>query len=298
MDKIVGLVGEVFSSASLDIAPRAEAEKIVMISPSSTHKDLTNKGQYIFRTVITDSLQATVLAKYVYEKMGIKSVAILYIKNDYSQGLSDDFSAQFQAMGGKIVAVETGLQGDKDFKTQLTKIKAANPEALFMPNYVAEIAQMLDQAKQLGINAKMLSADGFTNPEILSLAKELANGVVFSGPENVDATAFEKKYQDKWGEKPDSFSLNSYDAANIIMDAVQYAYDKASAADKKDFKIDRNLTLEYVKSVKNYKGVSGDITFAPNGDVIKNIGISTVENMQYKPIGVYTVEGNALKQVR
>jgi len=305
VDKIYGLIGGVFSGESLAIAPRCEAEKILMMSPSATHKDLTSKGSYIFRDVPSDALQATVFAKYVRGIMGIKTVAILYIKNDYSQGLSQDFKSVFEADGGSVVAMETGLPGDKDFKTQLTKIKGLNPEALFIPNYVAEMAQILEQAKQLGMTMKILSADGFSNPEILDLAGDLANGVVFSGPEkedpaqaNAKTAEFEKKYQEKWGEKPDSFSLNSYDGANLIMDAIQAAYDKASDADKKALKFDRTLIQKYIAGIKGYMGVSGEITFASNGDVIKNQGILTVEKKQYKQLGVYREEGGKLVQVK
>ncbi|WP_455381127.1 ABC transporter substrate-binding protein [Salinispira pacifica] len=302
VDQILGLVGAVFSSSSLAIAPRAQQEKIVMISPSSTHPDLTNKGSFIFRDVVSDAVQAQVFAKYVYQVMGIKKVAVLFTKNDYSQGLADGFKAQFQSEGGQIVAEQSGMQGDKDFKTQLTTIKAANPEAIYMPDYVAEINQILQQAQQLGMtNVKMLASDGFSNPEILQLAGKLANGVVYSGPElekNPLQVDFEKKYQDKWGDKPDSFSLNSYDAANILFDAIQSVYDKATPEQQKDLKLDRDAIRSYVAGVKGYKGVSGEISFAPNGDAIKNQGILTVENQQYKQLGVYKIVDNKLVQVK
>ncbi len=302
VDQILGLVGAVFSSSSLAIAPRAQQEKIVMISPSSTHPDLTNKGSFIFRDVVSDAVQAQVSAKYVSQVMGIKKVAILYTKNDYSQGLADGFKAQFEADGGQIVAMQSGMQGDKDFKTQLTTIKAANPEAIYMPDYVAEINQILQQTAQLGMtNVKMLSSDGFSNPEILQLAGKLANGVVYSGPElekNPLQVAFEKKYQEKWGDKPDSFSLNSYDAANILFDAIQSVYDKASADQQKSLNLDRDAIRQYVAAIKGYTGVSGEISFAPNGDAIKNQGILTVENGQYKQLGVYKIVDDKLVQVK
>lgn len=302
VDQILGLVGAVFSSSSLAIAPRAQQEKIVMISPSSTHPDLTNKGSFIFRDVVSDAVQAQVSAKYVAQVMGIKKVAILYTKNDYSQGLADGFKAQFEADGGTIVASQSGMQGDKDFKTQLTTIKAAKPDAIYMPDYVAEINQILQQAAQLGMtNVQMLSSDGFSNPEILQLAGKLANGVVYSGPElekNPLQVSFEKKYQDKWGDKPDSFSLNSYDAANILFDAIQAVYDKATADQQKSLKLDRDAIRQYVANVKGYTGVSGEISFAPNGDAIKNQGILTVENQQYKQLGVYKIVDDKLVQVK
>jgi branched-chain amino acid transport system substrate-binding protein len=305
VDKIYGLVGAVFSSSSLAIAPRCQAERIVMISPSSTHKDLTGKGSYIFRDIASDALQGEVLARYVYNEMGIRRVAVLYVKNDYSQGLYEEFERVFQDSGGEIVAVETGLQGDKDFKTQLTKIRGTEPEALFVPNYVAEIAQILEQAEQLGIDAQMLSADGFSNPEIFDLVPDsLSNGVVFSGPpaedaaaENPKQAAFEAKYEEEYDELPDSFSLNSYDAANLLMDAMQHAYDQASASDKEAFNLDRGIIQDYIAQIRGYQGVSGTITFLDNGDVAKNIGILTAQGGSYQQLGVYTVLDGQLQEV-
>jgi len=302
VDRILGLVGAVFSSSSLAIAPRAQQEKIVMISPSSTHPDLTNKGSFIFRDVVSDDVQAKVFAKYVYQDMGLRSVAILYTKNDYSQGLANGFKAQFEAEGGKIVGMESGMQGDKDFKTQLTNIKATNPQAIYMPDYVAEINQILQQTQQLGMTGvKMLATDGFSNPEILQLAGPLANGVVYSGPElekNPLQVAFETKYEAKWTDKPDSFSLNAYDAANILFDAIQAVYQSASPADQKSLNLDRDAIRAKVAAVEGYKGVSGEISFAPNGDAIKNQGILTVANGQYKQLGVYKITDNKLVQVK
>lgn len=303
IDKVWGIVGAVFSSASLAIAPKANAAKIVMISPSSTHKDLTSKGKFIFRTVVTDALQAKVFGHYVYEVAGIKTVAVLYIKNDYSQGLAEDFKSTYEAAGGKVVAMETGMQGDKDFTTQLTKIKSLNPEALYIPDYIAEMAQILEQAKQLGLNVKILSSDGFSNPEIFELAGDAANGVLFSNAaENKENSKiksdFEKKYTEKWGQKPDAFSLNSYDAANILINAIETVYNQSSPAVQKTFKLDRNAIQAVVAATKNYNGVSGKITFAENGDLIKNMGIYKSANNKYTQIGVYTLNDNKLVEVK
>ncbi|OHD11245.1 MAG: hypothetical protein A2086_01385 [Spirochaetes bacterium GWD1_27_9] len=301
VDKVWGIVGAVFSSCSLAIAPKAEAEKIVMISPSSTNKMITANNEFIFRDVLSDELQAKVFGQYVYEKMGIKKVAILFLKNDYSQGLAEDFKTQFQSNGGTITAMESGLQGDKDFKTQLTKIKGTNPDALFLPNYVAEIAQILEQANQLGLKVKILSTDGFSNPEIFELAGDLTNGVIFSNSADESGIgvsdlrkSFEEKYQKKWGEKPDSFSLNSYDGAKIIINAIEMAYKDASDADKQTLNISRDKIREYVAYTENYNGVSGIITFLPSGDAIKNVGIFEADSKTklYKQTGIYKLDEN------
>ena len=297
VDKVIGIVGDVFSTVSLAVAPKAEAAKIVMISPSSTHKDLPDKGRFIFRDVINDDLQAVVFSKYLANVEKVKTLAILYVKNDYSQALAKSVKAQYEKEGGKVVAEETALQGDKDFKTQLTKIKGTNPEALYIPNYVAEIAQILEQAKQLGINAKLYSADGFSNPQILELAGALANGVIFTQiaeqPASNIRKNFEAKYDKKWGEKPDAFSLNAYDAANIILKSI------AATAELIDgsLKIDREKLRDEVAKTKDYDGASGKITFTENGDLVANIGIYTAENQKYKQLRMFKLEGQNLVEI-
>jgi len=299
VDKVLGLVGAVFSSVSLAVAPKAEASKIVMISPSSTHKDIPDKGQFIFRDVMSDALQAIVFGKYLAKVENVKTVAILYVKNDYGQGLAMDFKAQFEKEGGKVVAVETALQGDKDFKTQLTKIKGTNPEALYIPNYVAEIAQILEQAKQLGIKTKMYSADGFSNPQIFELAGDLANGVVYTQaaeqPASQKRKDFEAKYQAKWGEKPDAFSLNAYDGAKIILAAIKSTASKGMGG---DLKVDRDKIRAAVAATKDYDGASGKITFTANGDLVANIGIYTAENKKYKQLKMFKLDGENLVEIK
>ena len=299
VNKVFGIVGSVFSSVSLAVAPKAQASKTVMISPSSTHKDLPDKGDYIFRNVLSDALQAIVFAKYLANVENIKTAAILYVKNDYSQGLAVDFKAQFEKEGGKVLAEETALQGDKDFKTQLTKLKGANAEALYIPNYVAEIAQILEQAKQLEIKAKIFSADGFSNPQILELAGELANGVIFTQaaeqPASKKRRDFEAKYRAKWGELPDAFSLNAYDGTNIILAAIKETSKKAEDG---TLAIDRAAVRDIVAATKDYDGASGKITFTSNGDLVVNIGIYTAENVKYKQLRTFVLDGEKLNEVK
>ncbi|MEJ5285182.1 MAG: ABC transporter substrate-binding protein [Brevinematales bacterium] len=303
VDKVFGIVGPVFSGCALAIAPKCQAEKVVMITPSSTHKALTSMGNYIFRNVLSDELQAKVFARYAYEKMGLRKVAILYLKNDYSQGLAEDFKSEFEKLGGKIVAFESALQDDKDFKTQLTKIKNANPEALYMPDYVAEMAQIIEQSKQLGLKVKFLAGDGYSNPEIFDLIGDLANGVIFANSaEEADSPvkkAFIENYEKKWGVKPDSFSMNAYDSAKILIAAIEKVYNESSDEVKKNLKLDRDKIREYVAATENYDGASGVVTFMKEkGDAIKNVGIFIAENKQYKQLKVFTIKDDKLIEIK
>ncbi|MCL2154869.1 MAG: ABC transporter substrate-binding protein [Leptospirales bacterium] len=295
-DKVFGLVGDIFSSVSLAIAPMAEAAKVVMISPASTHKDLPDKGRFIFRDVISDVIQAIVFAKYLATIENVKTASILYINNDYSKGLATDFWGEFEKEGGQVVAVESAEEGTKDFKPQLKKIAEKKPEALYLPNYVADIALIIKQAKEIGLKTKMYSADGFLNPQIFDLLGDLANGVVFTQAALQEETAIAKnfaaKYEARWGEAPDGNSLRSYDATNIILNAIKLKASKDVLSS--GLNLDRDQVRDFIAATKDYDGVSGKITFAENGDLIGNIGIFTTEDKQYKQIKVYKLDGQTL----
>ncbi|MDA3835377.1 MAG: ABC transporter substrate-binding protein, partial [Spirochaetales bacterium] len=295
VDKVNGIIGPVFSGVGMAIAPRAQAEKIIMISPSSTHADFPGIGNYIFRTVPSDGLQAAVAGAYFAQELGIKKLAVLYVKNDYSQGLYKAVAKIFEANGGKVVAVESALQGDKDFKTQLTRIRSANPDAIYLPNYVAEMAQILEQAASLGITAQFLSADGFSNPEIFELAEDYANGVIYTGPVEAEATpgsqGFEADYMDRWGVAPDSFSKNAYDGANLIMDAAEKVYKDTGSLATEDLR-------KLIAATEGYQGVSGEVTFAEDGNLIAVLGVFKVENRKPVQTGIYTVDAGKLVKLK
>ena len=166
-DNVVAIIGPVFTSPALAVAQRCQEDGIVMISPSATHKDVTAQPatnpdglNYVFRTVPSDALQSEVAGHYFYEVLGYRKLASLYAMNDYSQGLAVGMKETFEALGGEVVAEETCMVGDKDFRTQLTNIREAGPEAVYIPNYTVEDALILEQASQLGVNVPFLSSDG------------------------------------------------------------------------------------------------------------------------------------------
>ncbi len=145
----------------------------------------------------------------------------------------------------------------------------------------------------------MYSADGFSNPQIFELAGDLSNGVIFSQAAQQKASSkraeFEAKYQAKWGEKPDAFSLNAYDGAWIILNAIKATSSKAMNG---NLKVDRDKVRDFVAKTKDYDGASGKITFTENGDLVANIGIYTAENKQFKQLKMYKLEGNNLVEIK
>lgn len=292
-DKIVALVGPVFTGTSFAVAERCVNEGLMMCTPSATHKDITSIGDYVFRTVVSDGLQGEVAGYYFAQVLGYKNLAVLYAKNDYSQGLYEGMKESFEKAGGQITIAETCMVGDKDFKTQLTKIKNANPDAIYIPNYTVENAQILEQAAQLGIDLPFLSSDGFSNQEIYGLTKN-TDGVVYVAPAQVkesDALKnFQNEFEKKYGNVPDSFATNAYDATNILVSVLKQVY-------KETGKFDRTDIRNAFANVKDFPGVTGNINFAPNGDLIAYQGIYKVEGQTPVYQGAYAVENGKLVKI-
>ncbi len=288
-DKVLALVGPVFTGVTFTVSDLCQENGLVMITPSATHKDITSAGDYVFRTVVSDGLQGEVAGKYFYDVLGYRNIGCLYIMNDYSQGLYEGMKASFEACGGKVSAVETAQLGDKDFKTQLTKLKAAGVEAIYIPNYTVEMAQQLEQAAQLGLNIPFLSCDGFSNPEIYELAGAYTDGVVYIGPAQVAESdnykVFKEQYTAKFGVAPDSFATNAYDATNIIINAI------------KEAGTDRKAIRDAVASTKDFDGVTGKVNFAENGDIIAYQGAYKVNGTTPEYMGAYTVVDGKLQKV-
>ena len=289
-DGVCAVIGPVLTGESFSVAERAQAEGIVIITPSASHKDITNVGDYIFRTTPSDGLQGEVAGKYWYQVLGYRKLAVLYAKNDYSQGLYESMSEAFSEDGGEIVATETFMVGDKDFKTQLTNLKNTDAEAIYIPDYTAEMAQILEQAAQLGIDKPFLSSDGFLSEEIYTLAGQYTDGVVYTASAKIEESdltkVFKENYTAKWGVGPDSFASNAYDATYILASVIE----KVGT--------DRKAIKEGMQQVKDFEGVNGIINFAENGDLVASQGIYKVEGTTPVYIGAFKVENGKVVQVQ
>jgi branched-chain amino acid transport system substrate-binding protein len=151
------VIGEVASSRTLAMAPIAQTYKIPLVTPSATNPKVTQQGDYIFRVCFIDPFQGMVMAKFAFETLKMKKIAILRdVKSDYSVGLSDFFKAHFEKMGGVIVIDQSYSAGDIDFKSQLTDIRSYNPEAIFVPGYYTEVGLIARQTRELGITVPLL----------------------------------------------------------------------------------------------------------------------------------------------
>jgi branched-chain amino acid transport system substrate-binding protein len=229
-EKVVALVGEVSSTRSLEAAPIAQAAKVPMIAPAATNPKVTEIGDYIFRVCFIDPFQGTVMAKFAKDELKVQKVAILSsVSNAYSLGLAKFFRETFTAGGGQVVMEKNFSEGDKDFRAQLTAVKAAGVDAVFVPSYYTEAALIVRQARDLGITVPLFGGDGWEDEQLLKIGGEALNGCYYSthfSAENTDpkVAEFVGKYKKRWnGEVPGAFSALGYDAIYVLADAVKRA---------------------------------------------------------------------------
>ena len=274
-DKVVALIGEVASGRSLEAAPIAQAAKIPMIAPAATNPKVTQTGNYIFRVCFIDPFQGTVMAKFAQTDLKAKKVAVLSsVSNAYSVGLAKFFKETFTANGGIIVSEKNFSEGDKDFRAQLTAVKAAGADAVFVPSYYTEAALIARQARDLGLNVPFFGGDGWVADQLLEIGGEALNGCYYSthfSPENQDPVvqAFVKKFKARWGanENPDAFAALGYDAAYVLVDAIK----RAGSTEGPKL---RNA----LASTKNFSGVTGVTNIDANRDASKPAAIIAIKN--------------------
>jgi branched-chain amino acid transport system substrate-binding protein len=279
-DGVVAVLGEVASTRSREAAPICQQNKIPMISPSSTNPEVTKAGDYIFRVCFTDTLQGKILADFAGKTLHAKKVAVFTdVKSDYSKGLAKYFKENFTGGGGQIVAELDFNGGDKDFKAQLTAIKSANPDAVFIPAYYTDVALICIQAKQIGLTAPQFGGDGWESDELVTIGKDAVEGTYFSthcSPESPGARVkkFVEDYQARFkGKTPDAMAMLGYDSVMILADAMKRAGttdgDKVRAA---------------LAGTKDFDGVTGKITIDENRNAMKPMVILQVKGGKFKLI--------------
>ncbi len=277
-DNVVAVIGEVASSNSKAGAPICQQNKIPMITPASTNPEVTAIGDYIFRVCFIDPFQATVVSKFILNTLKLKRVALLKdVKNAYSTGLADFFEKEFKDMGGEIVEVQSFSAGDKDFKAQLTSIKAQNPEAIFIPAYYTDVNLISIQAREIGLTCPLIGSDGWESEKLTEgKAKDALEGCYFSthvSTENPDPKIqeFIAKYKAKYNSMPDAMSFLAYDAGLILFEAIR----KAGTTNPEKVK-------DELAKIKDFSGVTGKITINAQRNAVKPAVILEIKDGKFK----------------
>jgi branched-chain amino acid transport system substrate-binding protein len=263
-DKVVLILGDVTSSGSLAIADAVQAARVPMVTPSSTHPDVTKKGDFVFRTCFIDPFQGGAMARFARENLKLDRVAVLHdSKNASSLGLSATFTEAFKKLGGTVVAVESYSKGDTDYRAPLLAVKQAKPQALYLPGFYSEVGIIARQARELGLTQPLLGGDGWDGDKLLELAGSALEGSYYSSHYAVDNPSPELKrflaaYQARYGRPPEAAVALGYDAARVALAAMERAESLTGPAIR-----------EALARTRDFAGASGTLTLDAERNPIK-----------------------------
>ena len=282
-DNVLAIVGPNASLGAMPAAEIAEYNKTLLITPWSTNPKTTldtttgKPKDYVFRACYTDPFEGRVLARFVLEKLKAKKVAVLYdVASEAPKSQADLFRLTFEELGGKTVAFETYTTGDRDFSAQLTKIKSANPDVIFLPAYYNDVGLIAQQAHRAGITQPLVGSDAWSSPELIKLSNGTVEGDYFANHYASDiATPTAKKFIDaytkQYGNIPDDVAALTYDSMGLLFEAI-----------KKSPSLDRKVVRDSLATLANYPGVTGNIQFtAGSGDPVKSAVIMQIKGDKF-----------------
>lgn len=277
-DGVNAIIGSITSKPSLAIAEAAVSDGIPIVTPTGTQFNITEGKDNVFRVCFTDPYQGNLLAIFANETLNAKTAALLRnSSSDYSMGITDAFVDKANELGIEIVADESYGDNDNDFKAQLTNIAGKNPDILLITDYYEKIALIAPQARQVGIEATFLGADGWDGTIVAMDASSHADieNSYFTNHFSLDDTsekvkAFVEKYRDEYGEDPTAFSALGYDAVYMYKQAMETAGSE-----------EYDDVVEAIDSI-SFEGVTGSFTFDENNNPVKSATMIRIEGGEYK----------------
>jgi len=275
--KVIAVIAGGTSNNSRAAAPEAQVAKIPLVAPSSTDPQVTQIGDYIFRTCFIDAFQGEVMARFAANTLKAKKAGILLdFNSSYSRGLSDFFELSFTRLGGQVVSKQSYTTGDRDYRGQLNTLRTAAPDVIFIPGYYEDVALMAKQARQLGIAQPLLGADGWDAPELWDRGGDSLNGSYISSHYSAEdqsslVQSFVKEYKQNYGNlQPDAHAALGYDAMRVVADAIQ----RAGTTDGQKLR-------EALAQTASFPGVTGVITMNAERNAIKSAVVLKLQDGRY-----------------
>jgi branched-chain amino acid transport system substrate-binding protein len=275
VDRVKLILGPFTSNVTLAVAPIAEKNRVILISPTATNYKIKDAGEYIFRICPSDALQGKIWAKYAINKINARTVCTLYMNTDYGFGLKEVFESEFKNLGGKILLTEGFDQSTTDFRTRIEKIRALNPDIIFFPSNWNEAGQFFKQMKELRFNKQVLLTDGTYDQQFLELAGNSADHALIttqtwgSGKAKDDADEFKKKFKEKYDKEPGAFNALPYDAMMLISKVLEKTGYDTDKIKNELYKIE-------------YQGITGLTKFNSYGEVEKAYSLFIVKDKQFQ----------------
>lgn len=284
-NKIIGankyscVIGGFGSTPSMAAAPLYEEAKIVDYSPTSSHQNFSSLGEYIFRNTPTQALETTQYAEYVYNKLGIKSVALLYVNDDWGQNICNIFSDKFEELGGTITDTQSYIPNQtSDFSPMISTAKKSNPEAYFPIAYYQDSANILKQARNLGFDAQIILSSSTLKQELLDLVGDLGEGcfIMNAFSPAIDTAEFKRVmpiYTERTGKQGDAFVMQTYDVVMQLATAIEMA----GSSDPVEIQ-------KVLAEMKDYPALAGEYSMNEVGDAVRSLIPMKIHNGAFVPI--------------
>ena len=278
-DNVRFVVGSSTSGATLGITNLAQQRGVLLISPSATNIAVTNAGDYIFRACFIDPFQGVVGAQFAFNYLGARRAAVLYdAATDYNTGLAEAFRANFQRLGGQIVSYEAYQQGDVDFNAQITRIRTANPDVVYLPNYYQDLSLQVRQLRAQGVNTPLVGGDGWDG--LIDHIGDEALNSFWSAGFAADTTerrgvTFVRAFQARFNRPATQFAALGYDAMMLVADAIRSANS-----------FDPSLVKVALANSDGYH-VTGRIRFDQNRNPIKSAAIMEIVRRDGRLVNVF-----------
>ena len=269
---IIAEIGDFSSSSSMAAAPIYERANMTQLSPTASHMGFTQKGQNMFRVVATQGYEGPYNARWAVRELGKKKIATIYINNDWGVDANKYFTEEARKLGAEIVAEEAFTPGEKDFTAILSKLKRLKPELIYLPTFYADAAAILNQAKRARFNPVVLANSSLFSQKTIELGGEAVEGILipanyFSADPRPAAQEFTREYQALYGTLPNQFAALAYDAANLMVAALQ----KAGVEDRAKVK-------DALVSLQGFQGATGSISYASSHDPEKELVRITIKD--------------------
>jgi len=277
MNKAIVVIGSVQSSCTLANMRITQETGIPQITSVSTSAQITKKGnKWIFRTSITDAVQAKNIVKIAVEKLGKKRIAIIHTLSDYGIDGAKEIVDNCTKLGYPPVAVESFNAEDKDFSSQLLKIKEKDPDTLIIWALYEPSALITIQAAQMGLEVQIMGGGCITDPKYAELSGEAANGTItcqtyHPSSKEPHIASFTEEFNKRYGRYPTPNAAQSYDAIMIVGEALE----KVGVDDGSKIR-------DAIASTSNFNGVTGTISFDDTGEAPREMEIIQIRNGKYE----------------
>ena len=275
IDKVSLIIGDMFSTTTLSIAPLAQKNKILLLSPTASSEEVPKTGDFVFSIYPYDSYEGKFIANSIFHNTHKKTAAIICVQATAMIAAKNAFIKTFKELGGEVLIEDNYPPKTNDFRSILAKVKDVNPEVIYIPGYLEEIVKILIQAKEMDVKNQFVTISTAYDEALFSLAGDAAEGLVLSAPffvknsKNPRISKFKESFERKYGEAPNVWAAYGYDALNIIGRTYNNSLTNNTP-----------LNIELSK-IRNYLGVTGKTTFHKNRMVKKQLRIMIAHNNNF-----------------